>query len=47
MRPRQRIAIDHPCKFAQQTIDQLYHRRRPVGGGRWIGTILTVNSGYE
>jgi hypothetical protein len=42
MKRQQIIAIQHPCRFAFET---MYSRHRIVDRG--LSVILTINSGYE
>jgi hypothetical protein len=42
MRPEHRIARDHHCRLAGETM----HPRFAVRNGSW-SRVLTVNSGYE
>lgn len=47
MTPRQRIAIEHPCKFAVQTMHERYNLKHRSKSGRLVSTTLTLNNGYE
>ena len=42
MKPQQRIALEHPCLLAEETMHARYFQKRPLGT-----VIVTVNTGYE
>jgi hypothetical protein len=42
MSPAQRIAIEHPCRFAFETAHPRFAHRLPGAS-----LVLTINSGYE
>ena len=42
MKPRQRIALEHHCRFAFEALNPVLHYVVPSG---WV--ILAVASGYE
>jgi hypothetical protein len=44
MNDRQRIAIEHHCRFGFETAQARFAHLVPGGG---ISVVLTVNSGYE
>lgn len=46
MTPRQKLALQHTCRLAEETAHPRF-RRVHVDGGLTFTTVLSLNSGYE